>query len=123
VVPKDYAQAERHYRRAAETGFSAAQNNLGMLYLRGEGVPQDHARAAEWFARAARQGAAEAAYNLAALYEYGRGVEPSHVRAVELFKQAALQGHVAAAEWLFKNGYTAWVERIRAERGERASTH
>ena len=41
--------------------------------------------------------------------------------ANERVAHISLQGHVAAAEWLFKNGYTAWVERIRAERGERAS--
>jgi len=63
----------------------------------------------------------DAAYNLALLYEYGKGVNLSHIRAVELCKQAALHGHVAAAEWLFKNGYTAWVEDVK-KKAERAGT-
>jgi hypothetical protein len=37
-------------------------------------------------------------------------VNLSHIRAVALCKQAAMLGHVGASEWLFRNGYKAWVE-------------
>ena len=50
---KDYAEAVRWYRRAAEQGDADAQYNLGLKYLDGEGVPQDYARAYGWLNLAA----------------------------------------------------------------------
>ena len=55
-VPLDYAEAARWYRKAAEQGSIAAQNNLGVAYIGGFGVPQDNAEAYAWFSIAADQG-------------------------------------------------------------------
>ena len=44
------------YRKAAEQGDAKAQNNLGVVYDRGEGVPQDDAEAVKWYRKAAEQG-------------------------------------------------------------------
>lgn len=108
------------YRRAAE-GYPAAQNNLGMLYVRGEGVPQDHRARVGWFAKAAKQGLPDAAYNLALLYSMARAS-----RAEPSTRGGALQAGrasrpIGAANWLLKNGYTAWVENLKQAPRERDS--
>jgi TPR repeat protein len=40
-VARDYGEAVRWYRMAAEQGDAGAQNNHGIMYALGEGVPQD----------------------------------------------------------------------------------
>jgi TPR repeat protein len=42
----------RRYRKAAKQGDSRAQNNLGWMYERGEGVVQDQAEAVRWYGSA-----------------------------------------------------------------------
>ena len=48
-VPKDYGQALAWFRKAAEQGYEAAQNDLGVMYALGQGVPQDYVQAHMWF--------------------------------------------------------------------------
>jgi TPR repeat protein len=45
--------AARWLRRAAEQNFPAAQHNLGLLYLYGQGVRQDYIQAHMWLNLAA----------------------------------------------------------------------
>jgi TPR repeat protein len=40
-VPRDYEEAVKWYRRAAEQGDADAQSNLEYMYNNGYGVPQD----------------------------------------------------------------------------------
>ena len=49
----DLFDAAIWYRRAADRGNAAAQNNLGALYADGKGVPRDEAEAFKLFLRAA----------------------------------------------------------------------
>src|SRR5216684_6916578 len=56
----DYAAALRLWRPPADRGDAAAQYNLGVMYLNGQGVPQDYAAAATWYLKAADQGYAAA---------------------------------------------------------------
>ena len=53
--PKDYAEAVKWYRKAAEQGDAEAQFNLGLMYADGEGVPKDYAEAVKWYRKAAEQ--------------------------------------------------------------------
>ena len=62
-----YAEALRWYAAAAEGGYAGAQNSLGIMYLRGEGVAQDCDLAASWIGRAAAQGYPAAIANLRGL--------------------------------------------------------
>jgi TPR repeat protein len=55
-VPHDYAEAVRWYRKAAEQGDAAAQDALGFMSGKGQGVSQDYAEAALWYRKAAEQG-------------------------------------------------------------------
>src|SRR4051794_21569754 len=71
---KDYAQAMRWFRKAADQGNAEAQNTIGEMYLKGQGVPQDYAQAMRWYRKAADQGLAEARNNIDYLYSRGLGV-------------------------------------------------
>ena len=44
-MPKDYVEAAKWYRKAADQGYAAAQSNLGLCYVKGEGVPKDYVEA------------------------------------------------------------------------------
>jgi hypothetical protein len=55
-LPQDYAQALLWFRKAAEEGNAAAQNNLGKMYFQGLGVRQDIVQAEILFKKAAAQG-------------------------------------------------------------------
>ena len=52
-VLQDYAEAAKWFRKAAEQGFAAAQNNPGMMYKEGRGVRQDYAEVVKWLRKAA----------------------------------------------------------------------
>lgn len=54
-LKKDYLEASRWYRLAAEQGDPFAQASLGLLYRFGKGVEQDYVQAYMWFSLSARQ--------------------------------------------------------------------
>jgi TPR repeat protein len=56
----DYVPAIRLFRPLAENGNAKAQNVLGVMYRRGEGVARNSVRAFLWFSRAAARGDAKA---------------------------------------------------------------
>ena len=64
---RNYAEAVRWYRKAAQQRFTDAQYELGNAYVTGQGVIQDCAEAAKWYREAAAQGHADAQWNLGAL--------------------------------------------------------
>ncbi len=53
---KDMAEAAKWYRKAAVQGDGTAQQMLGFMYFKGEGVPQDFSEAKRWLTNAAEQG-------------------------------------------------------------------
>ena len=56
----DYVPAIRLFRPLAEQGNAKAQNVLGVMFRKGEGVPKNPARAHMWFSFAAARGDARA---------------------------------------------------------------
>lgn len=92
----DYAAAARLIHEAAGQGDAQAQNNLGVLYERGQGVTQVYEAAAQWYSKAAEQGLALAQYNLGVLYARGQGVEQDFAVAERWFRKAAEQGFAFA---------------------------
>ena len=85
--------AFRTYLKAAKRGHPGAQNRLGWMYERGEGVELDYARAAEWHRRAAVQGHLNGMNDLGYLYRQGRGVERDFEQALYWFHQAAKRNY------------------------------
>lgn len=59
---KDYRCAVAWFRKAAEQGHAGAQNRLGVMYERGEGVGIDELEALKWYSLAA---SAQNAYAIA----------------------------------------------------------
>ena len=93
---RNYGEAVKCFRQAAEMGYSDAQYNLGYCYDYGRGVTQDSTEAAKWYTMAAEQGNISAQNNLAILYETGHGVEKDLAEAVRWYRAAAEQGDVDA---------------------------
>ena len=95
-VSKDYAEAAKWYRKAAEQGHLDAQTNLGFCYANGKGVAKDEIEAVKWYRKAAEQGHSVAQYNLGNSYYFGRGVAKDINEAVKWYQKAAEQGHLEA---------------------------
>lgn len=102
--PKNYAEAARCFRRAAEQGHAGAQNNLGFLYHNGWGVPQDYSQAAYWYRLSAQQGDAWGQSNYGTCLEFGWGVRKDLNAAIEMYRRAASQGHASAKKHLKRHG-------------------
>jgi uncharacterized protein len=88
---EDYEAAANELRKSAEGGDAAAQNRLGLLYNKGQGVPQNYEQAKRWFEKAAEQGHAEAQVNLGMSYLLGQGAPESDQMALFWFRRAAKQ--------------------------------
>jgi hypothetical protein len=89
---KEFILAAVQYRKAAELGYLSAQNNLGYIYGRGEGVARDYREAARWTRKAAEKGLSVAQSNLGSMYLRGQGVEKDYVEAEKWIRKAADQG-------------------------------
>ena len=93
--------------KAAQKGFSEAQNNLGLMYAHGIGVKQDDAQAVYWYRKAAEQDHSDAQCNLGWMYVNGLGVKQDDAQAVYWKRKAADQGHADAQcnlGWMYVNG-------------------
>jgi TPR repeat protein len=113
---KNYAEALKSFRKAAESSFALAQVNLGALYFNGQGVEKDYGEAAKWDRLAAGQGLAPAQAALGALYVSGQGVTQDYIEAEKWLRLAAAQGFARAQNSLaalYANGQG--VERNYAE--------
>jgi hypothetical protein len=89
-VARDYAEAARWFRKAAEQGNAWGQNAMGLMYTSGWGVPQDDREAARYRRMAAEQGDSGAQRNLAFQYKRGEGVVQDKVQA---YKWLSLSVH------------------------------
>jgi TPR repeat protein len=92
----DPQKAVLWYTRAATEGLDVAQNKLGTIYSKGEGVEVDHVQAAAWYLKAAEQGNTKAQNNLGLSYTKGLGVPKDFVMAVNWFRKAAEMGEAEA---------------------------
>ena len=104
-VLRNYAEAIKWYRRAAEAGGASpqtlsaylfrprAQSELGRMYANGKGVLQDYVAAARWYRLAAEAGIAEAQNRLGGMYERGEGVPQDYRLSYMWFNLAAAQGY------------------------------
>ncbi len=52
----EYDTALKEWRPLAEQGLAAAQNNLGAMYINGEGVRRNYVQGYMWLSLAAKQG-------------------------------------------------------------------
>lgn len=86
------------FLKAASAGHARAQLNLGILFLRGQGVTRDLVQARAWLEKAAADGDPLALYALGRAMDEGSDQSPADpVRAADLFRRAAEKGHMLAA--------------------------
>ncbi len=105
-IAQDSKQALQWYLKAAspdpnransdEKGYGSAQQNVGTVYLVGDGVQKNSKEAFKWFKMAAAQGNAESQFHLGLLYYNGEGVNQDVKEAFKWFKMAAAQDHPKA---------------------------
>jgi TPR repeat protein len=91
-VPLDCAEARRWYRKAVDQGNALAQDELGLVYSRGEGVSGDDAEALRWYRKAADQNFAPAQRELGLSYFRGQAIPRDDAEALRWFRKAAGQG-------------------------------
>ena len=88
----DYTTAAKEWRPLAEQGGAAAQFNLGLMYLDGQGMPQDFTLALTWFQKSADQDYGKAQLNLGALYAVGKGVKRDYIQSYKWLNLCAAKG-------------------------------
>lgn len=88
----DGPTALRELKPLALAGEADAENALGLVLERGEGLPADRAEAAAWFRRASNHGLFAGMINLARLLSGGIGVPKDQAEAVRLYLMAANRG-------------------------------
>jgi hypothetical protein len=76
----------------AEQGIAQAQNDLGIMYLTGNGVEIDASKAVYWLWLASKQGEPNATANLGRCSLEGIGVKKNTAHAVMLFGWACIMG-------------------------------
>jgi uncharacterized protein len=93
-----YGDALTKFRALASNNNSIAQNYLGFMHSRGQGVKQSPSMAVKYYRRAAQKGVRSAQFNLALAYATGRGVQKNQTQAFEWYYKAALQNYSRAAK-------------------------
>jgi uncharacterized protein len=127
-VPRDYDEAIRRFRLAAEKKNPRAQYSLGAMYQNGWGVPKDYSEAIMWYRLAAAQGSSGAQSMLGLMYQNGWGVPKDYNEAITLYRLAAEKKNPLAQTTLglmYQNGWgvpkdyneaISWY-RLAAEQG------
>ena len=114
---QDYTVALKEFRALAEKGNVKAQNKLGKMYSKGEGVRRDYKEAAKWYRRAIFHGDADAQFALAKMYFKGQGVFKNFREAVVYLRKAAGQGHSESQNILgvmYIKGYGVLRDKVQA---------
>lgn len=93
---RDPARAAYWFELAAIQGNAYAEQRLGDLYERGEGVPANLKVAFDWRLAAARRGNGKAQRELGRMYQDGAGVGKSIEQAIYWWQRAAIKGDAEA---------------------------
>jgi TPR repeat protein len=92
----DYVPAMRVFRTLAEQGNAKAQNVLGVMFRKGQGVPKSPARAHMWFSFAAKRGEAGAR---AELREVSRTMTAQEISQADAMAKACEASNYRACEY------------------------
>ena len=92
----DYVPAIRLFRPLAEAGNPTAQNQIGVMYRKGEGVARSPARAFMWFSLAAKLGDAKAK---AGLRDVSKTMTPGEISQAQRMAQACEATNYQACEY------------------------
>ncbi|MDI1266740.1 MAG: hypothetical protein PS018_26105 [bacterium] len=92
----DYLPAMRLIRPLAEQGNPKAQNQIGVMYRKGEGVLSSPSRAFMWFSLAARRGDARAK---AGLRDVSKAMTPVEISQGQQMAQACETSNYRSCEY------------------------
>ena len=92
----DYLPAIRLFRPMAEQGNPKAQNQIGVMYRKGEGVAPSPSRAFMWFSFAAKRGDAQAK---AGLRDVSKAMTPAEISQAKQMAQACEASNYRACEY------------------------
>ena len=84
------------FEKAAENGEAIAFNNLGLMYINGDGTKQNYTMAMLYFQKAFKKGYIKAAYDIGAMYKNGEGVQINIQEAKKYYLIAAKDGYSLA---------------------------
>jgi len=88
-VKKDYAEALKWYRKAAEAGNTDGMDMLGDMYYYGQGLEQSYVEAEKWYRKAAENTSIQGpSGKLARLYFFRQGVKQDDAEAFKWFVKA-----------------------------------
>lgn len=90
---KDYATALAIWERLALQNDDQAITNLGLMYLKGEGVAKNLTTAYEYFIKGAKLDNDSANYNLALMYQSAIGVPEDIEKALFHYRKATAKNH------------------------------
>jgi len=105
---KNYSEAAKWFRKAAEQGHIVAQYNIAAMHRNGTGVIHDDKEAVKWYLKAAEQGYIKAQETLGYMYQRGDGVAQDYKEAAKWFLKAAEQGQDRSQVnigFLYSKGY------------------
>jgi TPR repeat protein len=94
---KDFVKAKTIWEQEAQLKNDQAMANLGLMYLKGEGVQKDFVQARKWFEKAIAYDNDSAHFNLALMYQSKIGVQEDIQKAKAHFRQAVAKNHTQAA--------------------------
>lgn len=94
---KDFKKAHDIWIEEAKFKNDQAMANLGLMYLKGEGVEKDYTKAKEFFENASSYDNDSANFNLALMYQTKIGVEEDIQKATDYYRRAVRKNHVQAA--------------------------
>jgi len=102
---KDLPRALNYYEQAylIDKNNRLVQNQLGIMYYRGEGAEVNFRRAADMCKRAANKGQAGCQYYLGLMYVNGEGVTQDIDTGIGWMKKSAAQDYSTAKNWLREN--------------------
>ena len=105
-VDKDYSEAEKWLREAAEQGKVDAQRFLTVYYSGVlKGTKRDSEEYLKWNRKLAERGDKEKQYILGLCYSLGKDVDKDYTEAVKWMRKSAEQGYVEAQYMLGKYYY------------------
>lgn len=93
---KDFEKALAIWNEEAKLKNDQAMTNLGLMYLKGEGVEKDFEQAKSWFEKASEYGNDSAHYNLALMYQGAIGIPEDVDKAILHFREAVKKNHQGA---------------------------
>jgi TPR repeat protein len=108
VSEKDYLEAIKWFRTAANEGNSDGENYMGFMRIKGFGVSKDYGKALEWLQKAADKNHSGAILQIGYLHVKGWGVDKNFDKAIQLFRKLAEQGYAPGQNRLglmYKNGW------------------